>query len=152
MQRRSISLIIAFIFLAFSSNAQNTQNLEKLAYEKLAAGDLEGAVTDFSRVIDQLTLIGKRKSDRDAFAPLNDEVRVVEPAAANAYLGRGRAYVAMRRLDAALIDFDRAIKVAPAEPAGYFLRATVRLTLKQHRLAMEDYDQAIMLDPKHAPS
>src|SRR5687767_8623899 len=114
MQRRSIVLITALLLLVVSSGAQNTQNLENLAWEKLAAGDADGAIADFTRVIDRLTRIDKPKATSEAFAPsspLGEGVRVVEPAAASAFLGRGRAYITKRQLDEAISDFDRAIAV-----------------------------------------
>ena len=81
---------------------------------------------------------------------VGEGVRAADPDAANAFLGRGRAYVAKRQLDEAIKDFDRAISVAPAAGASYFLRGAVLLSQKKHKPAMEDFERALKLDKKAA--
>jgi len=43
----------------------------------------------------------------------------VEPKFADAYVARGAAYVAMRRLDEAVADFRHAIKLDPQAPNAH---------------------------------
>jgi serine/threonine protein kinase len=60
---------------------------------------------------------------------------------------RGLARRALRQVDAALVDYAEAIRLAPADDAAYINRALLRRDMKDFQGAMEDADAAVRLDP-----
>lgn len=54
------------------------------------------------------------------------------------------------KLDKALVDFNRAIKIDPSRADGYVGRANTLNGLGRYQEALKDYDTAIEIDPKLA--
>lgn len=93
-----------------------------------SAGDLEGAIDDFTRAI---ALAGDF------------------PAA---FLARGRAWQAGKEADRARADYDQAIRLDPRHPAAYHNRGLLLGGGGRHREAIADYSVAVRLDPRSAES
>ena len=59
-------------------------------------------------------------------------------------------FTATRRIDAAIMDFNEAVKLDPNDARTYRLRASAYREKSQYDLAIQDCDQAIKLDPNDA--
>ena len=86
--------------------------------------------------------------DYDAAAALFTAAIRVKPDAPIAYLGRGRAYLRLRKFDMALHDFTAAIGLKPDLAAAYAERGRVHNQLGQYRPALEDFNEALRLNPE----
>jgi serine/threonine protein kinase/WD40 repeat protein len=80
---------------------------------------------------------------------LTDEVKT-DPAAAEAYLHRGRVLQAMRRNDEAMADFNRAIRLRPDDGRPLADRASLHLEFKRFGPAVADYEASLAIDPQRA--
>lgn len=69
---------------------------------------------------------------------------------ADAYRNRGLAYALHHDLDRAFADYDRAIKIEPGNPHGFFVRGSAFFERKEDARAIADYSRAIALDPRYA--
>jgi tetratricopeptide (TPR) repeat protein len=69
---------------------------------------------------------------------------------ARAFFYRGRAQSASGRFDAAIRDFDEAIRLAPGFPDPFNFRGVAWAGQGQFERAIADFDQAIQLDPNYA--
>jgi len=106
---------------------------------------------------------GAQRRDAQACVSLSDLdqaiaacTRIIErgPARvrATALNQRGRALTQKRDYDAAIRDFDEAIRLEGRDGALYNNRGWVYLTKEQYDLAIRDYDEAIRLNPGFAPA
>lgn len=124
--------------------------------ERLQAGDLPGAITAFSRVIE---FDGK---DADAYnnrgvaysgqknydAAVADFTRSIEAKPTDAaYNNRGGIYFALKRIDEAIADFSEAIKIKPSAES-YADRGLAYAQSGKEDLGLADYERAIQLNPK----
>jgi tetratricopeptide (TPR) repeat protein len=78
-------------------------------------------------------------------------LRVIEgdaDAMADAYHRRGRAHMKLGDLDAAMVDYDLAIAVAPGHAGAWNSRAWVRYLQGEHEAALADVEQALVLEPQ----
>lgn len=89
------------------------------------AGDSQGAIDIFSKVID------------------------LDINYADAYYARGFAYAAKGHLDTALVDLNKAIELDKNQAKYYYMRGWVYSDdgKKQYDKGIEDFDKAISLDP-----
>ena len=71
----------------------------------------------------------------------------LRPDSAMAYNNRGTS---QERLDLALMDYDRTLKLDPGFPEAYFNRGNAYFQLGRYPLAISDYTQCISLDPNDA--
>lgn len=65
----------------------------------------------------------------------------------SAYLNRGYAKYLEKEYEAAIVDYDTALMLAPKSVHGYINRALAKGKLQQLQRAIKDYDQALKLDP-----
>jgi lipoprotein NlpI len=93
--------------------------------EKHDRGDLDGAITDYTRAID------------------------LNPKYANAYHNRGRVKHAKGDLDGALADFTSALALAPKHALAYYNRGNAKYAKGALDGALADYSRALALDPKY---
>ena len=68
------------------------------------------------------------------------------------YYNRGTVKLVLRDYEAAIADFDQAIRLQPDFVAAYINRGTVKRVLGQYEAAIVDHDQAIRLQPDFAPA
>ena len=95
----------------------------------LKKGDLESAIKDFDRVINEL--------------PEN-------PDNASVYKNRGTAYLGTGRFDRAAEDFTKAIELKPGYANAFRLRGIVYCRKGEYSSAIEDFSIVIALKPNYA--
>jgi tetratricopeptide (TPR) repeat protein len=69
------------------------------------------------------------------------------PQNADAYNGRGSAYLATKDFDRAIADFDQAIRLDPNDASYYSNRGTAYRGKKAFERAFDDFSEAIKLEP-----
>jgi len=74
----------------------------------------------------------------------------IDPKDADAYTNRGIAKAILEQYEAAIEDFDQAIRLDPKDVTAYYNRGIAKVSLEQYETAIQDYDQAIRLEPKLA--
>ncbi len=89
-------------------------------------------------------MISTRKSPRLSVAISRN------PRDAKAYRRRGLLKARCRRYDAALQDFERALRLTPDDAHAYGLRALIWAKKGDRGRALRDFDQAIQLAPRDA--
>src|SRR5581483_11291421 len=72
-----------------------------------------------------------------------DQALVLLPSYVPAYIGRGRAYLALGEHQWALDDINRALNLEPLRMDLYVTRGDAYYRLKQYEHALEDYNKAI---------
>jgi tetratricopeptide (TPR) repeat protein len=85
------------------------------------------------------------KEGKDADALADFEAAVVSGGAWRAIHNRGVSYAAAGRLDEAMADFDRTIKINPRYAHAYFNRGELRYRQGDYPAAIEDYTLALKL-------
>ena len=92
---------------------------------RVAQGDYQGAIDDFSRAIE------------------------IEPKNPVVYAARGNARTNLGELDDAIADFSKAIEIDPARRVPYINRGVAKVDKGDLEGAITDYSKAITLDPKN---
>jgi tetratricopeptide (TPR) repeat protein len=105
---------------------RTAQDFYNRGLQKYKAGDLKGAITDFTSSI-----------------RLNPDVAL-------AYIARGNALFDQGDLQTALKDYNQALRIDPNNAAAYVERGNTRDDLGDSKAAMEDYNQAIRINPNLA--
>lgn len=95
----------------------------------LKKGDLEWAIKDFDRVINELPEY---------------------PDSANVYKNRGTAYLGTGKFDRAAEDFTKAIELKPGYANAFRLRGIVYCRKGEYNRAIEDFSVVIALKPNYA--
>jgi tetratricopeptide (TPR) repeat protein len=122
-------LILIFLFLVWPVQGQtpttaNDYYNRGIARAKL--GDLDGAIADFSKVIE------------------------IDSQEAQAYYNRGYARHLKKDLDGAIADYTKYIELEPRDPDGYNNRGNVRRAKGDFDGAIADLNKAIEIDPRYA--
>ena len=91
------------------------------------------------------TLLNQVGEARDAVEGFTDALHL-DPAYADAYCGRGAAYLASGFPEQAIVDLDAAIRLVPNSCEALCLRARAKLAAGKDRQAIEDARSAIHLD------
>jgi len=86
--------------------------------------------------------------DYDAAVALFTAAIRLKPDAPMAYVGRGRAYLRLKKLDMALRDFTMAIGLKPDLAQAYAERGRVHNQSGQYQAAIEDFNEALRLNPE----
>jgi len=76
--------------------------------------------------------------------------KAAEPTDAEGYSRRGAVFASNRKLEEALADFDKAVKLAPADGRYVYQRGMAHLANRQPLLAGADLDRAVALSPNDA--
>ena len=76
----------------------------------------------------------------------------IEPDYAEAYLGRGNAYVKLENYTAAIADYSSALKIEPDHALANINRGDLYYNLENYKDAIADYSNAIRIDPDDAIS
>jgi tetratricopeptide (TPR) repeat protein len=125
-----------------------------------AAGQTTNAISDYSKVIElrprdpkpfiergRVYVDGKdyQSAIRDAASAIDMDSSLQE-----AYSLRGTAVRAMGNLEAALKDFDQAVKLQPSH-VNYFERGTTYQMMNRHQEAIADFTMVIKIEPDVGP-
>src|SRR5215216_5249488 len=154
-----LAAVLFFVaLLAAGARAQSPDSVKDFhqrGAERYARGDFEGAISDFTAVIDLSSSLlkgGALRGRGTAAAGGADEAfaraRVHDPRTASAYLNRGVARLAKDDYDVALQDFDQALSISPGMVWAYYDRGTAWLLKGEVGRALEDYDRTVRLDPR----
>ena len=124
MSRSFISLVILCLSLCVYGQEQ-ADDLLKRGLRSHESGNFAAAIEDFSRVIELTSTLKTNGSPSQRnFAETPDEaaqresIRVLDPRTAAAYLYRGNTYFFMGKIDDALDDYEKALRIAPGMAEG----------------------------------
>ena len=143
-------------------NLKQAERYYESGLKKQDEGDLDGAITDYTRAIKvnpQYTeaynnrgTIKRSKGDVDGAIADYDHAIEVDPEHTKSWNNRGAAKEKKGDLDGAIADFTRAIELDSQYAHAYYNRGNVKEAKGDHDGAITDYDRAIELDPKYAYS
>lgn len=105
-----------------------------------AAATIVDDIADCNQGIDSQLRIG-------GCTKLIESGRLAGNNLATAYVNRGNAYNALRDIDHALADYDKAIEIESDYSPAYYNRGIAHFEQGDLILAIADYDKAIELDP-----
>lgn len=119
--------------------------------------DLSGALSDFSRAIEENPVytmayqyraitrsrMGLYNESLDDFAHALE----LRPNNAGSYYSRGITFFLNQQFEKAVADFSKFIKLEPRQVEGYINRGTANLYLKDTTAAQNDYNKAIQVNP-----
>jgi len=141
----------------------SAQQYFERGWEKEKAGDIQGAIADYTQAIDlkpdyswALNNRGLLKKNyfQDYDGALADYDRAIQsdPQYAIAYNNRGNLKKNhLKDYDNALADYDRAIQSNPQSADGYYNRGNLKMDhFKDYEGALADYDRAIQIDLQYA--
>ena len=125
--------------------------------KKELAGDIDGALADYTRAIDldpgrALAWVSRgiaRDRKHDAEGAIADSTRALEldPTLARAWLNRGIARARAGDADGALADCSRGLELDPKQAFGWANRGAIRGTKGDAAGEISDCSRAIELDP-----
>ena len=161
MRCRTLLLLVAIIcFFGHESQAQTPP----LAVRYFEAGqkrrqhaDWAGAVDDFTRAIelnarlDRAKWQNKKRTSEQTFdnsQAESGEIAVSDSFTAYAYTNRGVARFYLGDFDAAIADFERALRIKPKLAAAYSGRGAARNAKGDREGALLDFAQALKLNEK----
>jgi tetratricopeptide (TPR) repeat protein len=152
-------LIAAFLLLILSASIAPAQSPAAEHFKRGVAryqqGDWDGAIADFSRVIEQQAGV---VTDLDNIMPHRSDLVTLQfggltlelPALAVAYYNRALARHQNGDLEAARADFDQSLKLAPQHPDAWLNRGVLQQQMGNFDEAWQDYSRAINLHPRGA--
>jgi tetratricopeptide (TPR) repeat protein len=105
---------------------QSAAELTAQARAKEKAGDVDGAIADYTRAID------------------------LDPKDGTTYGLRGLAKKAKGDCPGAIADYSRALELDPKNAAAFFNRGSARVDLRVYGEAIQDFSRAIELDPQNS--
>jgi len=161
MRCRTLLLLVAVVcFFGLESHAQ-TPALAVRYYDagdkKRKQGDWFGAVEDFTKAIELNAHLNRAKwqnkkqtSDQafDNSQSDSSEVAVSDSFTAYAYTNRGVARFYLRDFDAAITDFERALRIKPKLAEAYSGRGAARIGKGDHEGALLDFERALAINNK----
>lgn len=140
--------------------------LIKSSQEKTKNKDVNGAISDYSRMIEISTSDMPRDVKsypyfmrangkvilNDYKGAISDYDKALEfdPLNAEAYFFRANAKRTIDDFSGAIDDFNKLILIEPKNSDAYFFRGLCKRALKDFNGAVEDYDKAIEIEPKNA--
>lgn len=108
---------------------------------------------DFAKTIEKQAFADAVKDQRDGrFADAVHEYTTVLSFGAkrSAYMNRAACEWELGDLNAAILDYSKAIALRPNDATGYTERGAARYNLNLHDLAIEDFTRSIEIDPRSA--
>jgi tetratricopeptide (TPR) repeat protein/Zn-dependent protease with chaperone function len=140
--------------------AASRSNYITNAYAKYTQGDWDGAIADYTKVIES------EPNDTDAYidrgdakyakgdwdGAIADYTKAIEtkPNDADAYLGRGDAKYSKADWDGALADYNKTIEFKPNDTDAYIGRGAAKAKKGDLDGAIADYTKVIELKPDYA--
>lgn len=140
--------------------ADAAETLLSAAADAAAAGDLEGAIARYSRLIDlqpghaiahyKRGNLYKDQGELDKAIANYDRAILLEPKYAHALCNRGVVLDRLERLEQALASYDDALAIDPADAVSHHNRAMVLRKLDRPVEAMASFDRAVAINPAYA--
>jgi tetratricopeptide (TPR) repeat protein len=112
----------------------------------LVIGSNAGAATRVHALVTRAELRRRLEHYDLATADCDEAIRL-DPAAAEAFDGRGNVLASDGKFERALDDFDRSIRLDPTFARAFSDRAATFDLIHQPRLAVRDYTEAVRLQP-----
>jgi len=104
-------------------------------------------VSDYDHaVLDGVSNLNLNKPEK-AYEDFNRAIEI-DPARADAYVGRANSLLTLERYEESLPDYNRAIEIDPELANAYANRGSAYSHLGRYEKAIADYEKALELDPK----
>lgn len=155
--KRILGLFTVLFFTAVSAFGDQAEDYFRQADAKYRAGDWDGAIADFSKIIElkpeiEGVYIGRAsaKAQKGDFAgAIEDYGKAIElrPDFSEAYYGRGMAKSRMGNFESALADLNRAIELKPDFAAAYGDRGAAKYSNNDLDGALADFNKFVELAP-----
>lgn len=153
---RKISILtLGVVFLIFGNifAQEGATDVNQKGMEYLQKGDYDGAITEFTKVIEQNPQNAEAYNNRgSAYARQgkNDQQAVVDysksielnPNFVGVYYNRGLAYAHQDNNDQAIPDYSKVIELSPKYADVYYSRALAYYAMKNYAKASEDANKA----------
>ncbi len=120
---KNLTFIILSILLSNWSNARTAEQWVKSGNDKMEEGNMLGAIKDYSTAIE------------------------INPAFAEAYLGRGSVYGELLAYPEAIKDINNALLLKPTLPEAYFNRGFINYMTGDYNSAIKDFNKYLSLRP-----
>jgi tetratricopeptide (TPR) repeat protein len=167
----NINEALGFYDDAVGKESDSAQARERRARAYVRLGKFEKAVDDCNaalklnaKLADAYLTRARAENNQDELSKALDDLSKAldqNPDRADVYVARGTLYQRMaeadvdseeshKRLDAALKDFDKAVKLNDHDSASLVRRAEINLALGDYQSAIDDCTNALLVDPKLA--
>lgn len=106
-------------------------------------------MSDWSSRLDALRNAARAHLQRGEFQAAErriDEAITLDPQSAELWSNRGAVQAAAKRLDAALVSFNRALQLKPDLPVAIVNRANILVALQRYADAISDYEKTLRVD------
>ena len=104
-------------------------------------------VSDYDHaVLDGVSNLNLNKPEK-AYEDFSRAIEI-DPARADAYVGRANTLLTLGRYEESLPDYNRAIEIDPELANAYANRGSAHSHLGQYEKAIADYEKALELDPE----
>ena len=144
----------------YNKSTEDKKMLFHRAIAKRRLSDYEGAIADYSRMIEMAPQHAKAYINRgrvkeqlgdheDAIADYDRAIEI-NPQHMAAHLDRGRSKEKLGDYKGAIADYDRVIEFNPQHVSAYFGRGYVKEKLGDLPGAIASYDRVIEFNPQHA--
>ena len=143
-----------------SNQPETVEAYNNRGHARKAKGDFDGAITDYSKVIELKPDAAagyynrgdakRLKGDLDGALADYNQAFELKLNVAQAYNNRGEVKRAKKDFDGALIDYNKAIELKPDFFQAYSNRGLLKRITKDFDGALADYDKAIELKPDYA--
>jgi tetratricopeptide (TPR) repeat protein len=145
-----VSLLLMGLLLIHNIRAQSPERAIEYynsGRKRHAEGNLEGAITDFTRAIE---LSSRLIDNRDELANSFNKIRAVDPLTALAYTNRGLVLYRLKNLEGAITDCRRAIAINPRIPEAHNCIGLALSKKGDPDGAVRSFDRALVVDPNFA--
>jgi tetratricopeptide (TPR) repeat protein len=124
--KKVFSLLVALLLITASAFGDDATDYYNSGNAKIAKGDLDGAIADYTKAIE------------------------LKPDDAETYIIRGRVKKAKGDLDGAIADYTKAIELKPDDAEIYIIRAIAKAAKNDSDGTLADCNKAIELQPNNA--
>ena len=144
-----VSLLLPVTAFSQARTPEAAVNLFNKALKKTGNGDFDGAIEDYTRAITLSSRFDTGKKSGNSSAESNDasieEITVVDPFTANAYVNRGLARFRKGDHAGAIEDYNAALRIRPGLTVAYLNRAAALKASGDTAAAIKDLDKTISL-------
>lgn len=152
-----LAIVCSFGFESRGQTPASAVRYHEAGERKLKQADWVGAVEDFTKAIELNARLNgakwqkKKLSGDHAFTnpdSESNEIAVSDAFTAHAYTNRAIARFYLEDFDAAITDFERAVRIKPKLAEAYSGRAAARQAKGDHDGALLDFERALSINKK----